>query len=344
MITVYSDQHEGHRGAAEPLRGRSVPCFESPERAVAVLEEIGRRRLGEVIQPRRCELDDLLRAHDRRFLEFLQNAWTHWQREGREGDALPSHWPVGRWRGSPSESIDGLLGHYAGDACTPITAGTWSTAMTAAAVALDAAGRVADGAASAFGLCRPPGHHAGADFYGGYCFLNNAALAALRLLDRGAARVAILDVDYHHGHGTQSIFYARNDVLYVSLHCDPRVEYPYYYGYSNERGEGAGAGFNRNFPLAGGTDGPTYLRALEAAVRGLSELSPDGLVVSLGVDTHADDPLANPGFRLRDEHYLELGRLVARVAKPTVFILEGGYAIGSIGRNVVDVLSGFEGA
>jgi len=198
------------------------------------------------------------------------------------------------------------------------------------------------GAQAVFSACRPPGHHAAAAFMGGYCYLNNAAIAAQSLRDQGCARVAILDVDYHHGNGTQSIFYDRADVLFASIHADPRVEYPSFLGYADETGAGQGEGFNHNYPLPLGTDWLSYSAALTDACSKIGAFAPDALVVSLGVDTFEKDPIS--GFKLRHDDYLRMGEAIGRLGYPTLFVLEGGYAIDDIGINVVNVLGGFESA
>jgi len=195
---------------------------------------------------------------------------------------------------------------------------------------------------SAFALTRPPGHHAGADFFGGYCFLNNAALAAQALREGGSARVAVLDVDYHHGNGTQSIFYERADVLTISIHGDPRTEYPFYLGHADERGAGAGEGCNLNLPLPRGTGFERWLEALDAAIAAVRAFRPDALVVPLGLDTFEGDPIS--GFHLKSADYLRVGARIASLALPTVFSFEGGYAVAEVGVNAVNVLEGFESA
>jgi acetoin utilization deacetylase AcuC-like enzyme len=236
-------------------------------------------------------------------------------------------------------SITGQLGYYAMAGETSISHGTWEAARAAADVALTAAARVKDGARAAFALCRPPGHHAARDMYGGYCFLNNAAVAAQFLRDGGAERVAILDVDFHHGNGTQDIFYDRADVLYVSLHGDPADAFPYFSGYADETGSGAGAGFNLNLPMPPGTEFALWQEALRTALLRIVDFRADALVVSLGVDTFAGDPISF--FRLRSEDFLSYGRMIGECALPTMFVLEGGYAVGEIGINVANVLTGF---
>jgi acetoin utilization deacetylase AcuC-like enzyme len=225
---------------------------------------------------------------------------------------------------------------------TSISGGTWEAACAAANVALTGAAQIEKGARAAFALCRPPGHHAARDLYGGYCFLNNAAVAAQHLRDRGAERVAILDVDFHHGNGTQDIFYERSDVLFVSLHADPSDAFPYFSGYSDETGNGAGAGFNVNLPMPAGTEFGAWAEALRAALSRVENFRADALVVSLGVDTFAGDPISS--FRLQSPDFSAYGRMIGKSGIPTLFVLEGGYAVGEIGINVVNVLMGFEQA
>jgi acetoin utilization deacetylase AcuC-like enzyme len=191
-------------------------------------------------------------------------------------------------------------------------------------------------------LCRPPGHHAARDLFGGYCFLNNAAIATQFLRDSGAQRVAILDVDYHHGNGTQDIFYERDDVLFVSLHADPRTVFPYFLGYAEETGAGRGTGFTCNYPLPEGTEFSVWRDALAAGLRRIEQFRADAMVVSLGVDTFVEDPISS--FRLHSGDFTTYGRLIAGAKLPTLFVLEGGYAVEEIGVNVVNVLSGFESA
>jgi acetoin utilization deacetylase AcuC-like enzyme len=172
--------------------------------------------------------------------------------------------------------------------------------------------------------------------------LNNAAIAAQALRDAGAERVAILDVDYHHGNGTQSIFYDRADVLFVSLHAHPAQEYPFFLGYEDETGEGAGEGFNLNYPMRWQTAWDAYRDAFDSALGKIKGFGPDLVVVSLGVDTFESDPISS--FRLKSADYLEMGRRIATLRRSTLFVFEGGYAVDELGVNVVNVLTGFEEA
>lgn len=340
MLTIYSDEHRLHHGAGEFYRGRLVPCFEMPARADQVLAAVKGAGLGDVIGPDRFDRAAYERVHTADYVTFLETAWAEWTALGETGDALPYAWPAAGLRQDvPPAHIDGKLGFYSIDAAVPITAGTWAAVRASADCALTGSALVAGGAQSAFALCRPPGHHAGARAMGGFCYLNNAAIAAQDLRDKGAGKVAILDVDYHHGNGTQTIFYDRPDVFFASLHGDPAVEYPFFLGYADERGAGAGLGTNANFPLPWGTSGATWLEALDAAIAQIAAFGPDALVVSLGVDTFAEDPISH--FKLRGADFTGIGTRIKALARPTLFVMEGGYAVADIGANVAAVLGGF---
>ncbi len=344
MLTFYNEQHGQHRGRFEMFRGEMVPCFETPERAELVLAELARRNLGRIVTPQGVPLMSLERIHTPRYLHFLRHAWGQWlalDPANASRDAFASVWPVRSLRDDiEPDNFCAKLGLYSMDSGTPLTAGSWIAAKTGADCAVNAAHALRLGQRGTFALTRPPGHHAGADFFGGYCFLNNAALAAQHLLDDGARRVAILDIDYHHGNGTQSIFYQRGDVQFISIHADPRTEFPFYLGHADETGQGAGQGYNMNLPLAAGSTRAQWFAALETACIRLSSFAPDALVVSLGVDTFAGDPLSH--FSLSSADFLRIGERIAGLGLPTAFVLEGGYAVGAIGLNVVNVLEGFE--
>jgi len=344
MITFHNHQHSLHQGKLEMFRGELVPCFEVPARVEHVLAEIERRGLGSVRQPTAFDDTALHAIHTPRYLDFLAHAWDEWvalDPANAARDALPSLWPVRGFRSDVlPANFTARMGLFSFDAGTPLMAGTWTAARAGADCALSAAQQVADGARAAFALTRPPGHHAGADFFGGYCFLNNAALAAQHLLDRGAARVAVLDIDYHHGNGTQAIFYARPDVFFTSIHGDPHTEYPFYLGYADEQGAGAGLGCNQNLPLPRGTGFVVWRAALAQALQGIARFGVDALVVSLGLDTFDGDPVA--GFMLQSDDYLRVGADIAASGLPTVFVFEGGYAVAEVGVNAVNVLAGFE--
>jgi acetoin utilization deacetylase AcuC-like enzyme len=223
---------------------------------------------------------------------------------------------------------------------SPLASGTWAAARAGADAAASAAHSVMAGARAAFCLCRPPGHHAGHDFMGGYCFINNAAIAAQTMRNLEADRVAVLDVDYHHGNGTQSIFYERDDVFFASIHGDPLTEYPFYLGHADETGVGDGAGYNLNLPLPAGSDAAAWFAALERACKAIGYVHADALVVSLGLDTFEGDPISQ--FSLTAGDFDRLGARLAALGLPTVFVLEGGYAAAELGDNAQHVLRGFE--
>jgi acetoin utilization deacetylase AcuC-like enzyme len=218
-----------------------------------------------------------------------------------------------------------------------IVEGTYAAALASANCALSAAEALSNGEHAAFALCRPPGHHAGKDYAGGYCFLNNAALAAHWLSAQG--KVALLDVDYHCGNGTQDIFYDRADVLTISIHADPNFEYPYYAGFANEMGAGAGLGFHKNFPLPKGAGNTSYLSALAEALQLIRNFAPEHLVISAGMDIYADDPLGKIG--VTTEGIGEIGKRISALDLPTVIVMEGGYNNEALGRNTVEFLSPF---
>jgi acetoin utilization deacetylase AcuC-like enzyme len=347
MLTVHNPDHRLHHGRQEMFRGRLVDCYETPQRLDHVLAELMRRPVGAMRTPQVSDAvlaAALAQIHSARYLQFLEHAWHDWvaldpDNAGR--DALPSVWPAPGMRVDLlPENFAARLGIFSFDAGTPLMSGSWAAARRGAACAIDAATEVASGRTpSAFALSRPPGHHAGADFMGGYCFLNNAALAAQTLRNDGAERVAILDVDYHHGNGTQAIFYERADVLTVSVHGDPKTEYPYFLGHADERGIAEGHGFNLNLPLPRGTTFSTWRAALQRGLDAVRSFGADALVVSLGVDTYEGDPIS--GFQLRSADYTTVGCDIATAKLPTVFVFEGGYAVEEIGVNTVNVLEGF---
>lgn len=343
MKTFYNHLHAQHQGKVEMFRGALVPCFEVPARADHVLAELQRRQLGAVLEPQAFDEAALTAIHSPRYLNFLATAWDQWvalDAANADRDILPSVWPTRTFRTDiEPDNFAAKVGLYSYDAGTPFTSGTWVAARAGAHCALSAAQAVLAGDRAAFALSRPPGHHAGADFFGGYCFLNNAALAAQYLRNAGMHKVAVLDVDYHHGNGTQAIFYDRPDVYFASIHGDPRSEYPFYLGHADETGSGAGLGANLNLPLPRGTDYATWAQALETALAGIARFGADALVVSLGMDTFEGDPIS--GFKLKTDDYLRIGERLAKAGLPTVFIFEGGYAVEEVGVNAVNVLQGF---
>jgi len=291
-----------------------------------------RRGLGRIVTPHGVPPTSLERVHSPRYLHFLRAACAVSSASVDGAPLVPASWPgPGQRRDIEPDDVVARLGLYATDASTPLSSGTWTAAKTGADCAINAAHALRLGERSSFALTLPPGHHAGAESFGGGCYLNNAALAAQHLLDDGLERVAILDIDPHHGSGTQAIFYARRDVLTVSIHADPHTAYPFYSGHADETGARDGAGFNMNLPLAAGSQATAWLAALETACLKLAGYAPQALVVPLGVDAT---------FQLGGADYLRIGERLGYLGLPTVFVFEGGAA----DAGVLNVLEGFETA
>lgn len=343
MKTFYSPAHLDHDPKVQFEAGQLLPAVEIPMRAETIKLALETRGTGPILPPKPFGDETILRVHDSGLVNFLGVAWKDWtDRYGAHAPvAIPSAWPS---RGLPENrkgDIEARLGSYAFSADAPIMGGTWPAAREAVNVALSAAEAIKDGERCVFALTRPPGHHAASDVFGGFCYLNNAAIAAQWLIDRGI-KVSILDVDYHHGNGTQAIFYQRPDVFFCSIHADPNFAYPHYLGFADERGEGEGEGFNLNLPLPNGTDWERYDQSLRFAIGAIKHMGPDVVIVSLGLDTYIEDPIA--GFRLKADDYLQMGKRLAGLGKPVLFMMEGGYCFGALGDIAVNVLEGFEGA
>jgi len=333
MRCFWDPRQSAHAPALELHNGGFVPFAEAPARAEAVLAALGR------VEAVWDHGEEPLRAvHSQAYLAFLWSAHKDWRAAGREGDASGYAWPVVRRRPLDLDRIDARLGQFSFDASSPIAEGTWEGAYWSAQTALSALDAVLGGERAAFALCRPPGHHCGKDYLGGYCYLNNAAIAAQAAVAAGKRRVAILDVDYHHGNGTQDIFYARGDVLFVSLHADPRMDYPYFWGHADERGEGEGEGATLNLPLPRGTGLRAYLPALDAALAKIADFAPELLVISYGADTFVGDPISY--FTLQTADYAGIAARVAELGLPILVVMEGGYAVDALGANVSSFLGG----
>ncbi len=343
MRIIYSDDHRLHDGGKELIGGELVPQFEKPARMDMVLGQLAKRGFTDLAAPDPIGLGPARRVHSDDYLDFLAEAWDLWVEEApAQPFALAFTFGMRRLRQQPGKSVHQKLGWYAFDAAAPIVAGSWRAIQSSLDCAMTAQRLVAGGASSAFALCRPPGHHAMRDMAGGYCYVNNAAAAAQAFLDGGAERVAILDVDYHHGNGTQDIFYDTDKLLFVSLHGHPDQEYPYFAGHQSETGAGKGAGFNHNYPLVWGTAWDRYSEALDDGLAKIKAYGAEVMVVSLGVDTFEKDPISH--FKLTSPDYLDMGARIAAAGLPTLFIMEGGYAVEEIGINTVNVLQGFEEA
>jgi acetoin utilization deacetylase AcuC-like enzyme len=345
MKTVYSDKQRLHAIKTEMLNGKTVPCFEKPSRADMVLSRVKAVNLGDVIEPQDYGIAPLTRVHTKAYIDFLSTFWERWIAEGGNPEQATPYCFAARHlrKDKPPVLVDGQLGYYSFDTGASLTPGSWEAIYAGAQCALTAQKLIVDGERSAFALSRPPGHHASSDVMGGYCYVNNAAVAAQAFLDDGVKRVAIIDVDYHHGNGTQSIFYNRDDVFFGSIHADPLYDYPHFLGFEDEIGVGKGAGWNMNCPLPveHKTDWLLYEQALKKCLAKVKEHKSEVLVVSLGLDTFENDPISF--FKLTSPDYLKMGQLLAEANLPTLFVFEGGYAVEDLGINCVNVLQGFEG-
>jgi len=332
----YSETHRKHDPPFEVFDGGlRVPYLENPDRMDKILNALYTVDWADIHAPADFGLDPILAVHDQAYLDFLASAWTDWLATNPKDSSalLPATFALRRQPHKP-KSLLGRAGYYMMDLSACIVDGTYIAALASANCALSAADSVVGGQRSAFGLCRPPGHHAGKDYAGGYCFINNAAVAANWLSSKG--RVAILDVDYHCGNGTQDIFYDRDDVLTISIHADPDYEYPSYIGYADECGVDKGLGYHHNFPLPAGTGVDAYLETLGLALQQIRDFKPVYLVVSAGMDIYADDPLGT--IKVTTEGIGKIAQQIARLDLPTAIIMEGGYNNDALGRNILAFL------
>ena len=336
MKVFYSEEHRKHEPSFEVFDGGlRVPYLENVDRIDRVLTALEQVEWAEICEPRDFGFDPIYTVHDPDYIDFLASCWTEWlASEARDKSVLlPATFALRRQPQKPTGLL-GRMGYYLMDLSACIVEGTYNAALASANCALSAAEAVTNGDRTAFALCRPPGHHAGKDYAGGYCFINNASVAANWLSSRG--KVALLDVDYHCGNGTQDIFYARSDVLTISIHADPNFEYPHFWGYANETGTGPGTGFHKNFPLEKGTDDARYLSALEEALSLISSFDPAYLVVSAGMDIYANDPLGT--IKVTTEGIGEIGKRIESLGLANVVVMEGGYANEMLGKNILRFL------
>jgi acetoin utilization deacetylase AcuC-like enzyme len=344
---IYSPRHQLHDPDFEVTAGQRIPAYELVTRAEAIRITLAADPSFSFHVPREYGLEPVKAVHDDGLVDYLENAWRDWRSRGTGASAIMPdtflHPGLRTGMGDPPRpsSPCGQSGYYCFDTATPIVPGTYEATRAACDAALTAAEDVLSGEASVYALTRPPGHHSGRSVYGGYCYLNQAAAAAQWLAGKTGGRVAILDVDYHHGNGTQQIFYDRADVHYASIHADPSETFPYYTGYADETGTGPGAGGTFNQPLPAGTGDREYLGALDRALDWIGEAHPAAIVVSLGFDTYGQDPIG--GFALTTPVYYEVGRRTARLGIPLALIQEGGYDVGNLGRNAREWLRGAAG-
>lgn len=314
---------------------------EVAQRGLILHDAIKTAELSSITTPADFGIEPISDVHDYGMLTVLQTAYHRTQREEAAPTAIPETFSVRMGQPRKPRSIWGLLGYYCFDTSSPIFEHTWNAAYWSAQTALSTAALVsAGGEQVAYALCRPPGHHVATDLFGGFCYLNNAAIAANWLVNQGQ-RVAILDIDYHHGNGTQTIFYGRSDVLFCSIHADPLYEYPYYWGFADEFGVGPGVNYNFNFPLPRGTGDDLYLQTLAEALAKIRLYVPDILLVSLGLDTAENDPAG--GFKLQTPTFYTIGSKLGELNLPLVIIQEGGYLLPKLGENIVSFLRGVLG-
>ncbi|ESY83041.1 acetylpolyamine aminohydrolase [Mesorhizobium sp. LNHC221B00] len=339
MKAFYAQEQKRHDPKAFLSSGAAQPNPERPERVERLLA--GAASAGCTIErPRNHGLGPVSAVHTPEYLDFLEHIFDRWQRiDGASAEVIPNIHPIAR-NGSYPASAVGQAGYHIADTACPISGETWQSALWSAWSAAEAAETVMAGAPAAYALCRPPGHHAFADVAGGFCFINNSAVAA-QILRRNAARVAILDVDLHHGNGTQGIFYARPDVLTVSLHADPVRFYPFFWGHADERGEGPGLGYNFNLQLPRKSADAAFLETLEIAFQRIRAFSPDALVVALGLDAFEGDPFG--GLSVTTPGFSRIGEAIARLGLPSVIVQEGGYLCDALGDNLTAFLTGFGG-
>jgi acetoin utilization deacetylase AcuC-like enzyme len=340
VITVFDDMQRSHAPREFIVSGKPQPIPEVPERIDMLMEGV-RRLGGPVVPPPEIFGDTIALVHERRYIQFLSTLWERWRRIPDASETpQPNVFALGRANLPPSsypESVVGQCGWHLGDRACPVTAKTWGAIRASAATAAHGARLLLEGERAAYALCRPPGHHAAADMAAGFCYFNNTAIAAALLTEAGK-RTAILDIDVHHGNGTEAIFYDRSDVLTVSIHAHPKRFYPFYWGYAEETGRAAGEGFNLNLPLERGTTLKPYRAALDTALRRVADFQPDVLVLAAGLDIAVDDPFK--GFAIETAEFEVIGRQIAGLRLPMLIVQEGGYPSPHLGLNLESLLKG----
>lgn len=341
MRVIFAEEQKRHYPGHFLVNGVAQSNPEKPERTDRLLK--GALAAGCVLErPRDYGLEPVLAVHDERYLAFLKNAFTRWRRIERASPAVtPNIHPVSRENSYP-DSVVAQAGWHMMDASCPIADHTYESSLLSAATAIHAVDAILAGDPFAYALCRPPGHHARQDAAAGFCYINNAAVAAARL-QRKHPKVAILDVDLHHGNGTQDIFYDRSDVLTVSIHADPVRFYPFFWGAAHETGKDFGDGFNVNLPLPRGAGDAPFLSALEQALDRIDVFRADALVIALGLDAYEGDPFG--GLAVTTEGFSRIGAAIgAALSLPSVIVQEGGYLCDALGDNLTAFLEGYSSA
>jgi acetoin utilization deacetylase AcuC-like enzyme len=329
--------HHLHAPGGEFEQGTIIHYRETPERSEVIYRHLLARGLGLPVRiNRHTTIDDLFQVHSLQMLDFME-AVSH-SIFDEDQYLYADFFPIRRPAATRPKSLQGRLGYYCTDPYSPIGKGTWQAVCSSAGLALEGAEMLLRRETTiAYALCRPPGHHAGPDFFGSYCYVNNAALAASRLMALG--RVAVLDLDYHHGNGTQAVFWDEPRVLYASMHIDPNYDFPYFTGYAHETGGAQAPGSTVNLPLPPGTSSNSYLAALNALLTTIRAFQPAALVVSLGYDPYHGDPLS--AFRVESGVYTLIGERMAALKIPTLLVQEGGYAIDALPALSENLVQGF---
>ena len=336
MKAYLDDRQRAHDPKHFMANGVRVPNPEVPRR-VDILKAGAEAAGGVFEEPDDAGPGPIAAVHTPEYLTFLRGIHARWRRiEGASEEVIPNVHPMSRADSYPTSAV-GQAGFHQADTACPIAAHTWKAAYWSAQTAIAGADAVAGGARAVYALCRPPGHHAFADLAGGFCFLNNSGIAAERLLRRGL-RPAILDIDVHHGNGTQGMFHARGDVLTVSIHVDPARFYPFFWGHAHERGAGAGLGANLNLPLERGTGDAAYLAALDRGLERIADFGADVVVVAVGLDAHVDDPFK--GLAVTTDGFTRIGDAIAGLSRPCLCVQEGGYVSDALGDNLTAFLGG----
>ena len=322
------------------VNGAKQPNPEVPERVGRLLQAVC-EGAHEVAEPSDHGIGPIAAVHTPEYIRFLERIYERWSRiSDASKEVIPNIHPDRRTAGYPLSAV-GQAGYHMADTACPIGVDSWDSIRWSANAAASAAAHLSDGAVSAYALCRPPGHHAFSDLAGGFCYVNNSAVAAA-VLRRAHERVAIVDVDLHHGNGTQGIFYRRADVFTVSVHADPIRFYPFFWGHADERGEGPGLGYNLNLPLPRGARDDAFLAALDRGLESVRAFAPGALVVALGLDAFEGDPFG--GLAVTTEGFGRIGERLARLGLPTAIVQEGGYLCEELGDNLASFLDGFETA
>lgn len=328
MKAIFDERQLRHTPERYFRRGAYMPHPEQAERAILIRDMLIENEFP-IEKPRDFGDEPIKAVHDPDYVDFWKDAYQRWRAEAPNQEPIPNCHPGPR-RGRPSSSVFGQLGWWATDTSVPLTEGTWDAVYWSAQTALETAERVKEGERMVYGLCRPPGHHALSNASNGFCLFNNAAIAAQSLRER-FGKVAVLDIDTHTGNGTLDIFYDRGDVFVCSLHTDPDLYPTYYLGYEDERGEGEGEGATLNLCLKPGSDTETILGRFREGLSAITAFGAEALVISLGLDMAADDPLSE--VKLTGDGFATMAREIAALGLPTALIQEGGYLGPSLSRN-----------